>query len=144
MTSALTVEFDVQFTRKQHGQRVIDTGDQPRRELPLGRIPRVSKLMALAIRMQELVESGDVASYADIARLGHVTRARITQIMNLLLLAPDIQEEILFLPRVEKGRDPILMRMLQPIALTADWKRQRRMWRERSEKESVVPLSNNE
>jgi len=52
--------------------------------------------MALAIRFQEMVNRGEVRDYADIARLGYVTRARVTQIMNLLLLAPDIQETILF------------------------------------------------
>jgi hypothetical protein len=52
--------------------------------------------MALAIKFQAMVERGEVRDYADLARLGYVTRARVTQIMNLLLLAPDIQETILF------------------------------------------------
>ena len=49
--------------------------------------------------------------------------------MNLNLLAPDIQEELLFLPRVERGRDPIREHAVRPIAAAADWGRQRRMWR---------------
>ena len=60
------------------------------------RILRISRLMALAIKFQDLVDRGEVRDYADLARLGYVTRARVTQIMNLLLLAPDIQETILF------------------------------------------------
>jgi hypothetical protein len=52
--------------------------------------------MALAIKFQVMVDSGKVRDYADLARLGYVTRARLTQIMNLLLLAPDIQEHLLF------------------------------------------------
>ncbi len=56
-----------------------------------GRIPRVARLMALAIRMEALIASGRVACYADAARLAHVSRARMTQIMNLTRLAPDIQ-----------------------------------------------------
>jgi hypothetical protein len=60
------------------------------------RIPRVSRLMALAIKFQDMVDRGEVRDYADLARLGYVTRARLTQIMNLLLLAPDIQERVLF------------------------------------------------
>ena len=75
------------------------------------------------------VREGAVADYAEIARLGHVTRARLTQIVNLLHLAPDIQETLLLLPPVEKGRDPITERELRPIAAEPDWKRQRRMWR---------------
>src|SRR5688500_7517099 len=69
----------------------------------LGRVPRVSRLMALAIRFDDLLRRGEVKDLADIARLGHVTRARATQIMNLLMLAPDIQEALLFLPEVETG-----------------------------------------
>jgi len=86
--------------------------------------------MALAIRMQRLIDSGEVRDYAELARLGHVTRARVTQIMNLLCLAPDIQEEILFLPPVEHGRDPIKEWQIRPIALVPDWRKQRRMWRQ--------------
>jgi hypothetical protein len=60
------------------------------------RIPRITRLMALAIKFQEMIDRGEVKDYADLARLGFVTRARVTQIMNLTLLAPDIQEQILF------------------------------------------------
>lgn len=59
------------------------------------RIPRITRLMALAIKFQDMIDRGEVKDYADLARLGFVTRARVTQIMNLCLLAPDIQEEIL-------------------------------------------------
>lgn len=58
-------------------------------------IPRITRLMALAIKFQEMVDRGEVRDYADIARLGYVTRARVTQIMNLLNLAPDIQQALL-------------------------------------------------
>jgi hypothetical protein len=84
--------------------------------------------MALALRFDQLVREGAVASYAELARLGHVTPARVSQVMNLLCLAPDIQEQILFLPRTEQGRDPVILHQLQPIAQTLDWKKQRRLW----------------
>jgi len=93
-------------------------------------MPWVSKLMALAIRFDGLLRDGVVTDQAELARLGHVSRARVTQIMNLLHLAPDIQEELLFLPRIERGREPIQERHLRPIAASADWRKQRRMWRE--------------
>ena len=83
---------------------------------------RVSRLMALAVRMEELVREGQVADYGDLARLGHVTRARITQIMNPLHLAADIQEEILFPPCTDGSG--------APIAAVPDWRKQRRMWKE--------------
>jgi hypothetical protein len=86
--------------------------------------------MALAMQFEAQVRTGVLASYRVLADLGHVTRARVSQIMNLVNLAPDIQEAILFLPRTESGRDPIHLRLLQPIASTMEWKKQRRMWRE--------------
>ena len=84
--------------------------------------------MALAIHMQRLIDEGVVRDYAELARLAHVSRARITQIMNLSSLAPDIQEEILFLPRVHSGRDPTRNHAIRHIAATADWGTQRRVW----------------
>lgn len=62
---------------------------------PAPRIPRITRLMALAIKFQDMVDRGEVIDYADLARLGYVSRARLTQIMNLLLLAPKIQENLL-------------------------------------------------
>ena len=94
-----------------------------------GRIPRVTKLLALAHRFEQLLRDGVVKDYAELARLGHVTRARVTQIMNLATLAPDIQEEILFLAPVTSGHDPIKEWQVRPIAAEPLWSRQRQMWR---------------
>jgi hypothetical protein len=85
---------------------------------------------SLAIKFDGLVR-GDVArDYADLARLGFVTRARMTQIMNLLNLAPDIQEEILFLPKTTTGRDPVSERGIRRLTAIVRWDRQRKAWRE--------------
>jgi hypothetical protein len=84
--------------------------------------------MALAIRFEDLIKAGGIADYSELAQLGHVSRARITQIMNLLHLAPDIQEQVLFLSPTKHGRDPIHLARLQPIASTLDWSQQRRLW----------------
>jgi hypothetical protein len=95
----------------------------------IGRVPRVSRLLALAIRFEQLVRDGTVRNYAELADLGHVSRARISQIMLLLQLAPDIQEEILFLPPVLRGEGTIHMWQVLPIALVLEWPAQRRRWR---------------
>lgn len=125
--TALTVEKDIYFGRRAHGRRALETGTAS--TIPAqGRVPRVSKLMALAIRFAGLVRSDAVADYATLAELGHVTRARVTQIMNLLNLAPDIQEQILFLPRTVEGRDPIILADLLDIAGHLDWRKQREAW----------------
>jgi hypothetical protein len=81
------------------------------------------------MRLDGLIRSRQANSYAELARLGHITRARLSQIMSLLSLAPDIQEEILFLPRTVKGRDPIQLRQLLPITIIADWQKQRTRWK---------------
>ena len=84
--------------------------------------------MTLAIRFDQLIRDDVVADQAELARLGHVTRARLTQTMNLLNLAPEIQEEILFLSALGHGRCSVSERQLRPIAAEVDWRRQRRMW----------------
>jgi len=97
------------------------------RQLPTGdAISRIARLMALAIRFEGLVNDGTVRDYADLARRGHVTRARMTQIMKLLHLAPDIQERLLFLPPIEGLNE----RNLRPIVRLIDWDDQRRMFHE--------------
>lgn len=94
-----------------------------------GRIPRIARLMALAHRFDGLIRDGVVTGQADLARLGRVTRARVTQIMNLLFLAPDVQEELLFLPAIERGRDRLKLSELLPIAGEWAWSEQRKLWR---------------
>jgi hypothetical protein len=132
MTKPLILQFDAHFKRGGRGNRkTLANGEKPSPpNYERGRVPRVARLMALAIRFEELIRGGEVTDYAELARLGHVTRARVTQIMNLLLLAPNIQEAILFLPRIERGRDSIHLRHLQPIASMADWKKQRLAWKD--------------
>jgi hypothetical protein len=131
----ITTRSTIHFARARRGRKVLRSGEAPPPTV-FGRIPRIARLMALAIRMKELVDAGEVSTYAELARLGHVTRARMTQIMNLLNLAPDIQEEILFLPPIESGRDPIRELQLRPLTLVPDWHKQRRMWRELRERSS--------
>jgi hypothetical protein len=125
--NALTIECVVHFEHHGRGRKGLAVGAAPP-ELPPGRVPRVARLLALAHRLDQLLRQGVVKDYAALARLGHVTRARISQIMNLLSLASDVQEAVLFLPRTERGRDPIPLWRLQPIACTVDWKKQRILW----------------
>jgi hypothetical protein len=128
MSRSMTIECAFHVNRRSKGRQEMQAGESPRTPCERGRVPRVSKLLALAHRFQGLVRKGEVADYAALARLGRVSRARISQIMSLLSLAPDLQEQILFLPRTERGRDPIQMRHLLPIAQVPDWKIQRQLW----------------
>ena len=133
MSDEIKIELAISFNRQGPGaRRVASTESESDIDAPQGRLPKITKLMALAVRFEKLLADGVVPDYAELARLGHVTRARLTQIMNLRLLAPDIQEAILFADEICSGRDPISIRQLQPIALTADWKKQRRLWKQLS------------
>jgi hypothetical protein len=105
MTSAFTIECRIEFKHRGRGSRKRPRSDRES-SAEAGRVPRISRLMALALRLEELIRSGQAICYSELARLGHVTRARLSQIVSLLGLAPDIQEEILFLPRTLKGRGP--------------------------------------
>ena len=128
MSTTLTIEKKVHFTRGgRAGRKEIEDGPVPA-PAATGRVLRVSRFMALAIRFDALVRSGAVRDYAELARLGHVTRARVSQVMSLLNLAPDIQEAILFLPRTERGRDAVILADVLPIPLMHDWSKQRRHW----------------
>jgi hypothetical protein len=95
---------------------------------PKGRLPRITRYMALAIYYEDLINQGHVQDYAEIAMLGHVTRARVSQIMNLRLLAPHIQEQLLQLPRTTQGRDTLSLNALQKVALDPIWIHQLNKW----------------
>lgn len=121
--------LEISFTLKsKNGKRAGRRQEDEDRNIEAGNVPRISKLMALAIRFDGIIRRGEVRDYADLARLGYVTRARITQVMNLLNLAPDIQEAVLFLPNTVVGRDRILEGDLRPVAAVPYWNRQRKMW----------------
>ncbi len=91
------------------------------------RIPRITRLMALAIKFQDMVDRGEVRDYADLARLGYVSRARITQIMNMLNLAPDIQEELLTWSTLA-AEEAVPERGLRQVTAVVEWSQQRELW----------------
>lgn len=125
-----TKRYGITFVREHQALRAKRPVEQDETPEPPGRVPRITKLMALAIRFEHLLETGAVTGQSDLAELGHVSRPRVTQIMNLLHLAPDIQEAILNLPRVTEGKDPIVERHLRPVAAEPSWAKQRVLWRE--------------
>ena len=128
---SLTVDRPFQIGTGDRGRRTVGRRDAaPAPEAPPGRVPRITRLMALAIRFDAYLRDGVVRDHAELARLGHVTRARITQIMNLNQLCPSIQEAILNMPQTVNGRDPIRERHVRPIVAEADWEAQRRLWRQ--------------
>ena len=93
-----------------------------------GRVPRVARLLALAHRIEGMILAGELKDWADAARLGGVTRARMTQIANLLLLAPHIQESLLTRSPVVAGGEPVSERALRSVVSEARWAHQDRHW----------------
>jgi len=125
-----TVTCAVPFRRR--GRRRTEAPTSPPEvapKVPAGRVPRIARLMALALPFEGLLQAGEIKNYAELARLGHVSRARVSQIVQLLSLAPQIQEALLFLPQTLSGRDPFHLRQVLPIAAVLDWRRQRVLWK---------------
>ena len=91
--------------------------------------PRVVELLRKAHEWQTLLESGEVRNQAAIARREGITRARVTQVMSMLRLAPEIQQHILSMGRVAK-RSPVTERVLRPIAWIQDEREQVRLFTE--------------
>lgn len=124
----IKVRRKLYFARRDHGRQVVAAVAPRVATAQPGRIPRISRLMALAIHFDGLLHEGEVRDQSELARLTHVTQPRMTQIMNLLLLAPDIQEELLHLLPVVEGRDTVTERDLRPITQVLDWREQRTAW----------------
>ena len=117
-SAAATTTYTVDFGRPRIAKPV---------DVPVGRVPRVARMLALAHRIDQAIRTGELRDLADAARVVGVTRARMTQIMNLMLLAPAIQESVLELT-VWVGREPISERGLRAIVSEADWTRQAVLW----------------
>ncbi len=123
--SAAEFEFLLNTTRPRQDKPALPNLRRP----AVGRIPRVTQVLALAIQFQDMIQRGDARDYADLARLGCLTRERMSQIMELIWLAPDIQQEILEFPPTTKPRFPINEVAVRGIAAKLDWSEQRQVWR---------------
>jgi hypothetical protein len=129
--------FEVEMTipvnhtrRARSMEERLGPPEPPNTPKPGPRIPRITRLMALAIKLQGMIDRGEIQDYVDVARLGYITRARASQIMNLTLLAPDIQEEVLGWSS-EVGRVfSVTEREVRKLVRHAFWERQREVWKQ--------------
>jgi hypothetical protein len=112
--------------RRQQDERTARAARQ-RARLEVRHPATIARRLALAHRIAEEVESGKYSDYADVARQHGLTRARVTQLMNLLLLAPDIQEEVLAL-EFPVGREAVTERHLRRVLGSLCWEHQRKTW----------------
>ena len=117
------------ITFRPRKRRTQARAKRRRRQLAERRPARVARRLALAHRIAADIEAGRYKDYADVARRHGLTRARLTQLMNLLLLAPDIQEEVLAL-EFPVGREPVTERTLRRVLASLCWEDQRAAWTE--------------
>jgi hypothetical protein len=106
-------------------QQEPQTRATPTRCEPTERLPRVTGLLVLAHHIEARIKAGEIRDWAEASRLVGVTRARMTQIANLLLLAADIQDTVLSLPPVLVGRPTVTERDLRVLTTYAEWDIQR-------------------
>ncbi|MCL4854735.1 MAG: hypothetical protein KJZ78_25525 [Bryobacteraceae bacterium] len=120
--------IEIQF--QLHAPSRRDTSDAAASSPPRdgGRLPRVTQVLALALQFDEMIRTGEVEDRADLARLAGVSRERISQIMKLTWLAPDIQIEVLHFPAISGVHFPIHERALRNISDVICWSEQRRLW----------------
>jgi hypothetical protein len=115
------------FARSSRSDRSQKSNSKP--EIAVATPPgvaRISRLLALALKMEQTIQEGSVKNYSELARLGPVSPARITQVMNLLHLAPDIQEDLLLRHTPQDGLRESAVRKLSGVVL---WSEQRARWR---------------
>jgi hypothetical protein len=128
------VRFRFQPPRPLRARKTIPTTSFP---MPPA-LPRIMRLMALAIHLEELQQQCPNLDRAELARRGGVSRTRITQILNLLYLAPDIQERLLWLPPLNTGWEVISEKSLRRLALEPHWERQREQFAELLSRRAVA------
>ena len=120
------IEFQVHFQNGYRGRRHLRKGASSKKQpLPNEDLPRLTRLLALAHRWNRLIEEGVVTNYSEISRMMGLSRARVTQIMDLLYLAPNIQEEILLPMCAEKKELEVSERAMRQITRIPSWTEQR-------------------
>jgi hypothetical protein len=120
--------------RKGHAKGFAET--QPVALAPVRRPARVALMLALA-HIQQAIDRGAVQDRAEVAwRLG-LTRARVTQLLDPTLLAPEIQEQILFAESVD-GIEPMSERAVRRVTSARSWTEQRRVHARKGRNEAIA------
>jgi len=117
---------EIQFPLYANGRLSGGSSQGPRSAS--GRLPRVTQVLALAISFQDMIQRGEARDYADLARLGCLTRERMSQIMEMVWLAPNIQQEILEFPPTVTTRFPVSEVAVRRVAGLLSWNQQRDAW----------------
>lgn len=113
--------------RRGRAQAFVSAAPPPR--LPVPRPARLAVMLALAHKIEAAIHRGVVRDRAEAARRLGLTRSRITQLLDLTLLAPDIQGELLELEAVD-GVEPLCEYRTRVVAHAGTWDQLRERWRE--------------
>jgi hypothetical protein len=132
VSDSATATFTVDFGRSSRPRES--------KAVSTGRVPRVARTLALSHEVERRVRAGELDDLAHAAREFGLTRARVTQIVSLTLLAPAIQEAILAMPPVTAGRDPITERALRTIVAEPAWDYQVASWNGRANRAVRSPV----
>jgi hypothetical protein len=126
--SNLVIQFELRPAVRAISRRPREKAEEAPSPHRYARYPRIVQVMALAIHFREMLERGEAKDYADLSRLGCVSRERFSQIMMLNWLAPEIQHEVLQLPKTPGGRFPVSETTLRAVARVPQWEVQRPRW----------------
>lgn len=129
-----SASLEIQFQLRAKGRVTNDGSARP----TAGRLPQITRVVALAIHLDNLIRQGDAKDYADIGRLSCLCRERVSQMMRLNYLAPDIQVELLYLPPTPTGRYPVSETAVRKIANLLPWADQRRAWTALKQKHHLI------
>ncbi|MCU0657350.1 MAG: hypothetical protein MUF64_19450 [Polyangiaceae bacterium] len=121
---------------RQKSRRVLLREDAPERNR--SRPLRVARMLAMAHEIERLIAEGAFTDRADAARKLGFTRARISQLLDLTLLAPDLQERLLMM-ETTAGADPITEHKLRCVVAQASWQEQREAWASVMAKRPLCP-----
>ena len=141
MSEAATIRVftgKLHLVRRGHGHGFWATPPPPAR-MPVRRPARVAVMLALAHKIQDAIDRGAVRDQAEAARRLGITRARVTQLLDLTMLAPDIQEAVLDLESVD-GVEPLCGHALRVVVRVGRWDSQRECWMTRLGPESPSGL----
>jgi hypothetical protein len=120
--------FTGSFHRVRRGNKPVTLEAKPPQPVkPVRKPARVARMLAFAHKVKQAIEVKDYEGQADAARQLGLTRARVSQLMDLTWLSPSIQEEILFLERVD-GLEPLTERSLRNAVSFPEWTEQEEAW----------------
>ncbi len=120
LTASVRFEFPVNLKAVQH--RIVRSSEAS---------SRLCRTLVLAHQLKFLLKSRQFSSVLKLSKWLKLTYGRVSQVMSLLYLAPDIQEQIL----CSKG--PWMQRLIENdvrmITQELVWERQRKLWQQLSE-----------